>query len=190
MDKTPPELAEWLSQGERPVYIGFGSNGVGNTDKFASILMSVLEKTKERILFCTGWSVFNNLPVHKNLFVTKYINHEAILPLCKAGVFHGGAGTLATMLRNNVPVVIVSFYTDQPTWGKIITRKKLGVHIPAKSLTANKLISAIQSVQTDEVKRNIAEVGQAITNENGLANIIHEIETYFNTNTAQDNVSL
>jgi sterol 3beta-glucosyltransferase len=180
LDKTSIELTEWLSKGDEPIYIGFGSNGIGNTDKFASILKDILEKTNERILFCTGWSIFDNLPEHKNLFVAKYVNHEAILPKCKVGVFHGGAGTLATMLRNNLPVVIISFYTDQPTWGKLVERRRLGIHIPVKSLTANKLISAIQLAQKNEMKNNVLTVGQQIRNEKGLDNAINEIEYYFN----------
>jgi UDP:flavonoid glycosyltransferase YjiC (YdhE family) len=180
LDKTPPELITWLANGEKPIYVGFGSNGIGDTEKFSKILTEVLEKTNERILFCTGWSVFDNLPIHKNLFVTKYVNHETILPQCKLGVFHGGAGTLAAMLRHNLPLVIVSFYTDQPTWGKIVERKKLGVHIPVKSLSADKLISAIQKVQIHEIKNNVSAVGQEIRNENGLDKAINEIETYFN----------
>jgi len=180
LDQTTSELSEWLSDGEKPIYIGFGSNGVGNTEKFSKILTQVLEKTNERILFCTGWSQFDNLPKHENLFVTKYVNHETILPHCKIGVFHGGAGTLATMLRQNLPVIIVSFYTDQPTWGKIVERKKLGVHIPVKTLSADKLISAIQKVQTKEIEKNVSIVGQQIRNENGLDNAITEIEKYFN----------
>lgn len=179
LDKTPSELSEWLSQGSKPVYIGFGSNGVGNTEKFASVISEVLDKTNERILFCTGWSLFDNLPKHKNLFVTKYVNHETILPKCKVGIFHGGAGTLAAMLRNNLPVIIVSFYTDQPTWGKIVEQRKLGFHIPAKKLTAEKLISAIQLSQTEEIKKRILSVGQIIRNERGLENAVTEIENYF-----------
>jgi len=180
LDQTTSELSEWLSNGDKPIYIGFGSNGVGNTEKFSKILTEVLEKTNERILFCTGWSQFDNLPKHKNLFVTKYVNHETILPQCKIGVFHGGAGTLATMLRHNLPVIIVSFYTDQPTWGKIVERKKLGVHLPVKTLSADKLISAIQKVQTSKMKNNASVVGQQIRDENGLDNAINEIEKYFN----------
>jgi sterol 3beta-glucosyltransferase len=180
LDQTTSELSEWLTKGNKPIYIGFGSNGLGNPEKFSKILLEVLEKTNERILFCKGWSVFDNLPKHKNLFVTKYINHEAILPLCKLGVFHGGAGTLATMLRHNLPVVIVSFYTDQPTWGKIVEHRKLGIHIPVKSLTTDKLISAVRLVQTDEIKTNVLTVGQVIRNENGLENTVNEIEKYFN----------
>lgn len=180
LDKTPIELSEWLSQGDKPVYIGFGSNGVGNPEKFKSILTKILDKTNERILFCTGWSLFDKLPKHKNLFVTKYVNHETVLPKCKVGIFHGGAGTLATMLRNNLPVIIVSFYTDQPTWGKIVESKKLGFHIPVKKLTAEKLILAIQQSQTDEIKSNVIAIGETIRNENGLDNAITEIEKYFN----------
>jgi len=180
LDQTTSELSEWLSNGDKPIYIGFGSNGVGNTAKFSKILTQVLEQTNERILFCTGWSQFDNLPTHKNLFVTKYVNHETILPQCKIGVFHGGAGTLATMSRHNLPVIIVSFYTDQPTWGKIVKRKKLGVHIPVKTLSADKLISAIQKVQIKEIENNVSIVGQQIRDENGLDNAITEIEKYFN----------
>lgn len=179
LDQTPKELTDWLLNGDKPIYIGFGSNGVGNTEKFSEILTEVLEKTNERILFCTGWSQFDNLRKHNNLFVTKYVNHEKILPNCKFGVFHGGAGTLATMLRHNLPVIIVSFYTDQPTWGKIVERKKLGVHLPIKSLSADKLISAIQKIHADEIKNNVMTVGQQIRDENGLDNAITELEKYF-----------
>ena len=182
LDQTPTELTGWLSKGDKPIYIGFGSNGIGNTTKFIKIINHILEQTTERILFCTGWSRFDNLPKHDNLFVTKYVNHETILPQCKIGIFQGGAGTLATMFRHNLPVIIVSFYTDQPTWGKIVEHRKLGVHIPVKSLTAEKLISAIYFVQKDEIKNNVLKVGQEIRNENGLDNAIIEIEKYFNDN--------
>lgn len=183
-DEISPALSNWLAAGEKPIYMGFGSNGVGNTEKFVSILKDILTKTNERILFCTGWALFEDLPIHDNLFVTKYVNHEAILPRCKAGIFHGGAGTLAAMLRNNLPVIIISFYTDQPTWGKIIERMNLGVHIPVKKLTSARLLSALTNVQTSEVKKNVIKIGQQIRNENGLENAVREIEKYFGNKTA------
>ncbi len=173
-------LNDWLKKGEKPIYVGFGSNGIGNPERFTHILTEVLNQTNERILFCTGWSVFDNLPKHPKLFVTKYVNHETILPQCKVGVFHGGAGTFATMLRHNLPVVIVSFYTDQPTWGKIVEKKKLGAHIPVKKLTADKLISALQLAQTNVIKNSVLEMGEKIRNEKGLENAVNEIEKYFN----------
>ena len=178
-DEISSALTNWLTAGEKPIYIGFGSNGIGNPEKFVAMLNDILTKTNERILFCTGWGMFENLRVHENLFVTKYVNHEAILPKCKAGIFHGGAGTLAAMLRHNLPVIIISFYTDQPTWGKIIERMNLGVHMPVKQLNSGKLLSALAHVQTDELKRNAAKIGRQIRNENGLENAVNEIEKYF-----------
>ncbi len=179
LDEISAALNNWLTAGEKPIYIGFGSNGIGNAEKFVFILNDILAKTNERILFCTCWGLFENLPVHKNLFVTKYVNHEVVLPKCKVGIFHGGAGTLATMLRNNLPVIIISFYTDQPTWGKIIERMKLGVHIPIKKLSSENLLHALTRVQSEEIKRNVSIIGQQIINENGLENAVNEIEKYF-----------
>ncbi|HTD99189.1 MAG TPA: glycosyltransferase [Mucilaginibacter sp.] len=179
MDKVPAELSEWLAEGPAPIYMGFGSNGIGNTEKFNAVINEVLNKTDERILFCTGWSKFDNLPQHKNLFVTKYVDHEAILPKCKMGIFHGGAGTFAAMLRNHLPVIIVSFYTDQPAWGKIAERRKLGTHIPLRKLTGQKLVTAINVVQHPSIKQNVIETGDKIKAEDGLGNTINAIEKYF-----------
>lgn len=181
LDQTSSELNNWLSDAGKPIYIGFGSNGIGNTEKIIRIITEILEKTSESILFCTGWSLFNNLPRHRKLFVTKYVNHEVILPKCKVGIFHGGAGTLATMLRNNLPVIIISFYTDQPTWGKIVERKQIGIHIPIRKLTAHKLISAIQLSQANEVKDNVMAIGHELRFEKGVDNAVKEIETYFSS---------
>jgi sterol 3beta-glucosyltransferase len=179
LDKTPAALTAWLADGDKPIYIGFGSNGVGNTEKLMTVINDVLTQTNERILFCTGWSLFANLPVHKNLFVTKYINHETILPKCKLGIFHGGGGTLAAMLRNHLPVILISFYTDQPTWGKIVERMGLGVHIPFKKLTAQKLLTAINRAQEPSIKKNVLATGDRINEEDGLGSAIAAIEEYF-----------
>ncbi len=179
LEQTPEELSKWLTQGEKPIYLGFGSNGVGNHEKFSAILSHLLTQTQERVLFCTGWSQFKDLPNHPNLFVTKYVNHEAILPHCKVGVFHGGAGTLATMLRHDLPMVIVSFYTDQPTWGKIIEKKGFGLHIPVKKLDAKALLEAIQKVQSNEIKSKVLATGQKLRSEQGLERALTEIEHYF-----------
>ena len=178
-DKAAEALLSWLAEGDQPIYIGFGSNGIGNQEKFAKILTDLVEQTNERVLFCTGWSIFSDLPSHKNLFVTRYVNHEAILPRCKVGVFHGGAGTLATMLRHNLPVVVVSFYTDQPTWGKLVQRNGLGVHIPVRKLTSEKLFKGIRHVQSAEIVRNVFAMGERIRNENGTEKAVAEIERYF-----------
>jgi sterol 3beta-glucosyltransferase len=176
---TNQALNQWLANGPAPIYVGFGSNGVGENLKIGGILREILTQTNERVLFCTGWALYNDLPQHPNLFVTKYADHDLVFPKCKVGVFHGGAGTLCAMLRNDLPVIIVSFYTDQPTWGKIIVRKGLGAHIPAKKLTAQKLMVAIDAAQASSVRQNVLEMGERIRNEDGVGNTVSAILSYF-----------
>lgn len=179
-DNTSQELLDWLRAGARPVYMGFGSNAIGDKLGMIRLINELLQQTNERILFCTGWSQLDGFPVNERLFITKYADHEHVLPYCKLGVFHGGAGTLATMLRHDLPVVIVSFYTDQPAWGKIIERKGLGVHIPVKKLNTSRLAAAIQQVQTETIRQNILAMGKNIRQENGLKNAVQALDTYFN----------
>lgn len=179
MDKIPEDLSVWLRSGRMPVYMGFGSNGVGDPEKVKQVIEDVIDKSNERILFCTGWATYPELPEHPNLFVTQYINHEVVIPQCKAAVFHGGAGTLATMLRHEVPVIVVSFYTDQPTWGKIIEKKKLGFHIPFKKLSSDKLLKAIRDIKNPEIKSSVSNMGRNIKREDGLKNAINALEIYF-----------
>jgi UDP:flavonoid glycosyltransferase YjiC (YdhE family) len=57
---------------------------------------------------------------------------------------------------------------------------KFGVHIPVKKLDADKLISALSKIQTNEVRNNAAAIGGQIRNEKGLENAVNEIEKYFN----------
>lgn len=172
------DLRDWLTRGEKPIYIGFGSNGIGNPGKISQIIVDLLSKTKYRILFCTGWSDFPQLPSHDQLYVAKYCNHEAVFPHCRLGIFHGGAGTLATLLRHQLPVIVVSYYTDQPSWGKMVERKEVGRHIPHKKLTGERLMAAIEYCANPTVRDNAARLGRQIAAEKGLENTIQIIEAY------------
>jgi sterol 3beta-glucosyltransferase len=75
----------------------------------------------------------------------------------------------------------VSFYTDQPTWGKLVERNGLGVHIPVRTLTSEKLIAGIRSAQSTEIVRGVAAMGERIRNEKGTERAVGEIEGYFST---------
>ncbi len=178
VNNTDKTLETWLNNGEKPIYIGFGSIPIPK--KLLEFIPQILAKTSERIILCKGWSMIGELPTNENLFVIDKADHQWLFPRCKVAIFHGGAGTLSTVLKTKLPSIIISIFADQPIWGKILEHKKLGVHIPVKSLTADKLISAIRLSQSDEIKNNVLAVGEQIRNENGLENAVYEIEKYFN----------
>jgi sterol 3beta-glucosyltransferase len=179
MDVIPEDLKQWLQEGKKPIYIGFGSMPVPNAELFGVILNEIISGTNQRIIFCKGWSAISGLPMHSNLFTVNYINHEWLFPQCSAAVIHGGIGTIAAVLKAKIPVIIVSVFADQPWWGKIIEDKNLGVHIPFKKLTTQKLLKAIDATQTPEMRKSVSETGEKINNEDGLKRSLDAIENYF-----------
>jgi sterol 3beta-glucosyltransferase len=179
LNAIPEDLIRWLNNGDKPIYIGFGSIPIPDSEKFESILKELLETTSHRFIFCQGWSLPMHLSEHARLYKVKSISHEWLLPHCKAAVIHGGVGTTAAVLRAKIPVIIVSIIADQPWWGKIIERKNLGVHIPIKKLTTQKLLSAIEKTQTPAIQQKAIETGEKINRENGMKKAIDRLEKYF-----------
>jgi len=178
-DLVPTDFAQWLAEGEKPVYIGFGSIPVPDPELFSRILAEMLTTTTHRFVFCQGWSRLAGLPHHPNLFVVSAVNHDWLFPQCKAVVVHGGIGTVAAAIKAKVPLIILSILYDQPVLGKIVENKKIGIHIPFKKITTGKLVNAIEASQAPDIIKNSIEVGARVNNEDGLSVTIDHLEKYF-----------
>jgi sterol 3beta-glucosyltransferase len=178
-ERIPIELIHWLNAGHKPIYIGFGSIPIPNPKKIISILKELLEESNNRFIFCQGWSFPIDLPKHPNLFLVESISHQWLFPFCKTAIIHGGVGTTAAVLNAKIPAIIVSIIADQPWWGKIIERKKLGFHIPFKKLSTQKLLAAINKSQSAEIIQNALAIGEKISRENGLGKTLDALENHF-----------
>jgi sterol 3beta-glucosyltransferase len=179
MEDMPAGLSDWLKEGEPPVYIGFGSIPIPDTKLFSRIIAEMIIGTNHRFIFCQGWSELPTLPRHQQLFMVKYVNHEWLFPQCKCAVIHGGIGTIAATLKAKIPAIIVSIFADQPLWGKLMEKRKLGVHIPFKKLTTRKLLDAIEKVESHELKKNARNTGEMINGQDGSGAAIDALENYF-----------
>jgi UDP:flavonoid glycosyltransferase YjiC (YdhE family) len=179
MDPVAKGLSEWLQAGEPPVYVGFGSMPVPDPAAFAIMLNQLLTRTGHRFIFCQGWSVLPELTQNSRLHVVKYIDHEWLLPQCKAAIIHGGVGTVAAVLRACIPLVVLSVFGDQAWWGKLVDKRKIGVHIPFKKASAEKLAAAVSLALSPDRSGNAREIGRRIRREDGLARTIQRLETYF-----------
>jgi len=177
VNELPEGLEEWLAKGDKPVYIGFGSIPIPDQAKFLRTLEGVL--AKKRVVLGAGWSVLDELPVHPDLFVVKYVNHDWLLPRCSAAIIHGGIGTVGATLRNGTPPIVVSVLADQPLNGKMIEHKKLGCHIPFRELSPARLLSAITATEDPVIVENCKAAAAAIRAENGLGKAVSLIEQYF-----------
>ncbi|WP_184549123.1 glycosyltransferase [Mucilaginibacter sp. FT3.2] len=174
-------LLRWIDEGEKPVYIGFGSIPIPDTELFSTILTEIVLNNNIRIVLCKGWAILPNIPSHPNLFVLDFVNHAWLLPKCSSAIIHGGAWTLAAVLKAKIPLVVISIFGDQPWWGSIIEKERLGIHIPFKKITTGNVLAALSIIQTNEYLSKIKEIGEKVNLENGLQLTIKMLEDYFVT---------
>jgi sterol 3beta-glucosyltransferase len=179
--EIPEGLEAWLAKGDTaggtPVYMGFGSIPIPDQNKLIRALQGLL--AEKRVVLAAGWSTLDNLPTHPNLFVTKYVNHDWLLPKCSAAIIHGGIGTIAAVLRSGIPIIVVSILADQPINGQMIQQKGLGFHIPFKQLSPEKLLQAIRAAEDPQITKNSKAAAAFVKAEDATGNAISLIERYF-----------
>ncbi len=178
--QPPEDLVNFLSGGDSPVYIGFGSMNDEEAESLTEIAIQALKQAKRRGILLTGWGALATTSESDDIYIADSIPHDWLFPQMAAVVHHGGAGTTAAGFRAGVPTIIIPFMGDQFFWANRV--EKLGVGVtpgPRKKLTAGKLSQAIQTVQTDEsIRLRAKKLGESIRQENGLKQAVKEVEGY------------
>jgi UDP:flavonoid glycosyltransferase YjiC (YdhE family) len=168
---TPPQdLADFIDSGSPPIYIGFGSMSSTNPEETTNLILSALNKTKQRAIISSGWNGINGKALPSNVFMIDSVPFSWLFPKMAAVVHHGGAGTTHYGVRAGVPSIVVPFFADQPFWGRRIAELGVGPKpIPRKKITAKTLAKAIEVALTDSAIRDrAAELGQRVQKENGV----------------------
>ena len=168
---TPPaELERFLQAGDAPVYFGFGSLGMsGVASRTIDMVLQALKQTGRRGVLATGWSaVDQKSKISDNVFVLESAPHSWLFPKMAAVVHHGGAGTTAAGLRAGIPSILIPFSNDQFAWGRRVFELGVGPRsIPQKSLTVEKLSSAINLALSVEMVSAARALVNKIGGENG-----------------------
>jgi sterol 3beta-glucosyltransferase len=172
-DWAPPrDLVDFLSSGQAPVYVGFGSVGDAETaERTTEMVIAALRHAGQRGLLASGWSgLAHHAALPESVHMLRSAPHSWLFPRMAAVVHHGGAGTTAAGLRAGIPSVIIPHGNDQFAWGRRVHELRVGpAAIPRKKLTAEKLSAAITAALKDEVRQAAAELGRRIRAENGAA---------------------
>ncbi len=160
------ELLDFLSKGEKPVYIGFGS--VFNNDQkeeLVNLIIDAMKKCNKRGII-SGMGKINNLP--DNLIAVDNIPHTWLFDNISVVCHHGGAGTTAAGFRAGVPSVIVPFSNDQFAWAHRAYDLGVGAKpIYRKNLTSDKLAQGINFALTKDIVNNAKILSENILTENG-----------------------
>jgi UDP:flavonoid glycosyltransferase YjiC (YdhE family) len=175
----PPDLLAFLSDGPKPVYIGFGSMGQQDPQATLELILKVLDMSDQRAIIAGGWGGFEVEALPATIYILPSAPHSWLFQQVSAVVHHGGAGTTAAGLRAGVPSLVIPFFGDQPFWGKRIAMLGVGPSpIPRKRLTSEEFaVSLSQLVNHQTFKENAQALGRQIRSENGVARAIEIIES-------------
>ncbi|KAH7313551.1 hypothetical protein B0I35DRAFT_435429 [Stachybotrys elegans] len=166
---TPPEdLARFLKDGEPPIYIGFGSIVVPDSEALTRLVLEAVELAGVRALISKGWGGISVENPPDNVFFIGNVPHDWLFQHVAAVVHHGGAGTTAAGIAAGCPTVIVPFFGDQPFWGNMIARAGAGPPpVPYKKLTAEGLANGIKFALKPFVREMVQNMADQIGAEDG-----------------------
>jgi len=178
---TPPsDLEKFLSEGEKPIYVGFGSMPGVNHERVNTALVGALEKTGLRAVIATGWGGIGELSSSAKWHVLDAAPHAWLFPKVAAVVHHGGSGTTHEGLRWGRPSVICPLFADQPFFGQRVAQLGAGsLPVAQKRLTAINLAEALEYALSEKVARRAKSVGDILVSEDGagiVTEMVNQIE--------------
>jgi sterol 3beta-glucosyltransferase len=172
--QPPEDLLTFLTNGDPPVCVTFGSMVPGSRSATQSIVQDVQRLTGLRFVMIGDWEESRN----ENILVMKSCPYEWLFPRMKLVIHHGGVGTFAATLRAGIPSITIPFLLDQFYWAEVALQ--IGVSlttIPYNLISAAALAEAIHRTTTDLGLRKQAEGLRSLLNrEEGVAQAIQIIE--------------
>jgi UDP:flavonoid glycosyltransferase YjiC (YdhE family) len=91
------------------------------------------------------------------------VNYATIFPACRAVVHHGGAGTVAAGLRAGVPTLILWTFFDQPLFGAMVKRLKVGTARRFSTTTEESLVSDLRTILAPQYLTRARELASRMT---------------------------
>jgi UDP:flavonoid glycosyltransferase YjiC (YdhE family) len=144
---TPsPEFEDFLSKGEKPIYLGFGSMSWG-AQRNTEIIAKALAMWGGRAVIGKGWGGLRAEMLPDTVFTIDAAPHSKLFEHVSAVVHHGGAGTTHTGLYAGRPTFIVPQFFDQPYWGQLLYELGVGPKpVRLRKLTPQILASALDDL--------------------------------------------
>jgi UDP:flavonoid glycosyltransferase YjiC (YdhE family) len=162
------DLVKWIKEGDKPVFIGFGSMVIDDTSRLETVIMEAARASNTRIVVQSSWSKLDvsGEPLCHNVGP---VAHDWLLPQCCAVVHHGGAGTTAAGLRYGLPNFICPFFGDQFMWGAMVYRAGVGpLPCPVGDLTTDILTKNLKLLTSNETKQKAEELAYLMSLEDGV----------------------
>lgn len=176
--QLPDGLDEWLAAGDPPVFLGFGSMPVLEPEKLLNVVVRAAELTGLRLLVGAGWSdlsvaMTDSLP--DSVRLVGAVDHDQLLPRCRAVLHHGGVGTTAAGLTAGLPTWVFSVFGDQDFWGNRVAQLRVGGYERFVDFDLDHLLAALEYTGREDVRRAAAAIGERLRAEDGLGRAVKAI---------------
>jgi sterol 3beta-glucosyltransferase len=177
--RPPDALMDFLSVGEPPVCVSFGSMVNRNADRIYRAVIEAITELHQRCVILSGWSGLHGVQIPDSIFVLEDAPHDWLFPRCKAVIHHGGAGTTAAGLRAGIPNIVIPFAADQPFWAKRVLLLGAGpAPISVRRLTTQSLVQALVGASSPVIRGRARAIGSILRTEKGLETAILLIEDH------------
>jgi sterol 3beta-glucosyltransferase len=177
---APPALDAFLSAGDAPVTVGFGSMTPQDGEWLTRLVLDACERAACRVLLLQGWGSLGATALPSWAHAESDVPHAWLYPRSSAIIHHGGAGTTGAAVRSGTPSLAVPLGFDQLFWGTRL--EALGVSpapIKRRDLTVDGLAAALRRMRTDAAMRDAAAaLGGAVRAEDGVSEALHCIEAH------------
>jgi sterol 3beta-glucosyltransferase len=185
-DHIDPQLDRFVHQGERPVFIGFGSmlvNDVNIQKKTLALLIDAVKHARCRAVIQAP--LWNQCGVSSDemIYFISHCDHHSLFPRCQLIVHHGGAGTVQTTLLAGVPSVVVAHIAEQQFWGNELKRLGLAADIlTRRKLTAKKLAHCIQKgIGSAQLRQTAQQIADRMHAEDGVSRAVELLDRKLKT---------
>jgi UDP:flavonoid glycosyltransferase YjiC (YdhE family) len=158
---TDDEVASWIAAGKPPIYFGFGSMPVQSSAETVAVIAGACAELGERALIYSG---NGDSPSHPDqVKLVGQVNYSKILPMCRAAVHHGGAGTTAAGLRAGLPTLILWDVADQFIWATQVKRLKVGSAKRLLNVSRKSLVEQLRKILAPDCRARAIEIAPRMT---------------------------
>ncbi len=177
---APQELARFLTDGEPPIYVGFGAASFFLRKRGIGEIVAAIGG--RRTLFYPGWSKITSDMLPSNFLVIGDTPHSWLFPKTSMVIHHCGAGTTHTAARAGVPSVGIPLGGDQLFWaGRLALAGVAPKYVSATQLDAKSLAAGIRFCERQDVRHRARTLGEAMADDHGVAVAVRAIVEHVGT---------
>jgi rhamnosyltransferase subunit B len=180
----PPELLQFLADGEPPIIFTLGSSVVWDAGSFYLESAVAARKLGKRAVLLVGDDPLNHPlePLAEHVIAVPYAPYAQIFPRASAIVHQGGIGTTGHALRAGKPMLVVPLGGDQYDNGARVERLGVGRVMKRNHYRADRAaVELKQLLESPTYRTKAATIGQQLQTENGVGAACDAIEKQLNT---------